>query len=86
MTKGRTSEEEIRFASRPTAKSRSDDEVGQKEGISGDTVRRYIRLTELIPELLDMVDNGQIKFNPAVELSYLAREEQKDFLEVMDYA
>lgn len=68
------------------AKSRSDDEVGQTEGISGDTVRRYIRLTELIPELLDMVDNGQIKFNPAVELSYLAREEQKDFLEAMDYA
>ena len=68
------------------AKSRSDYEVGQKEGISGDTVRRYIRLTELIPELLDMVDNGQIKFNPAVELSYLAREEQKDFLEAMDYA
>lgn len=68
------------------AKSRSDDEVGQKEGISGDTVRRYIRLTELIPELLDMVDNGQIKFNPAVELSYLAREEQKNFLEAMDYA
>ena len=68
------------------AKSRSDDEVGQKEGISGDTVRRYIRLTELIPDLLDMVDNGQIKFNPAVELSYLAREEQKDFLEAMDYA
>lgn len=68
------------------AKLRSDDEVGQKEGISGDTVRRYIRLTELIPELLDMVDNGQIKFNPAVELSYLAREEQKDFLEAMDYA
>ena len=68
------------------AKSRSDDEVGQKEGISGDTVRRYIRLTELIPELLDMVDNGQIKFNPAVELSYLAREEQKDFLEAMDFA
>lgn len=68
------------------AKSRSDGEVGQKEGISGDTVRRYIRLTELIPELLDMVDNGQIKFNPAVELSYLAREEQKDFLEAMDYA
>lgn len=68
------------------AKLRSDDEVGQKEGISGDTVRRYIRLTELIPELLDMVDTGQIKFNPAVELSYLAREEQKDFLEAMDYA
>lgn len=49
-------------------------------------VHRYIRLTELIPEILDMVDNGQIKFNPAVELSYLAREEQQDFLSAMDYA
>ena len=68
------------------SKSRSDDEVGQKEGISGDTVRRYIRLTELVPQLLDMVDTGQIKFNPAVELSYLAREEQEQFIEAMDYA
>lgn len=68
------------------SKSRSDDEVGQKEGISGDTVRRYIRLTELVPQLLDMVDNGQIKFNPAVELSYLAKEEQEQFMEAMDYA
>ena len=41
---------------------------------------------KLIPEILDMVDNGQIKFNPAVELSYLAREEQQDFLSAMDYA
>ena len=49
-------------------------------------VHRYIRLTELIPEILDMVDNGQIKFNPAVELSYLAREEQQDFLSAMDFA
>ena len=49
-------------------------------------VKRFVRLTELIPELLDMVDNGQIKFNPAVELSYLAREEQQDFLSAMDYA
>ena len=53
---------------------------------SGDTVRRYIRLTELVPELLDMVDRGEIKFNPAVELSYLAKEEQKDFLSAMDFA
>ena len=68
------------------SKSRSDDEVGQKEGISVDTVRRYIRLTELVPQLLDMVDTGQIKFNPAVELSYLAREEQEQFIEAMDYA
>ena len=49
-------------------------------------IHRYIRLTELIPELLDMVDEKKIAFNPAVELSYLAKEEQKDFLEAMDYA
>ena len=56
------------------------DIVGQEAGESRNQVHRYIRLTELIPELLDMVDTGQIKFNPAVELSYLASEEQKDFL------
>lgn len=60
--------------------------IGEAAGMSKDTVKRYIRLTELIPELLDMVDNGQLKFNPAVELSYLAREEQRDFLSAMDYA
>ena len=52
------------------------DIVGQEAGESRNQVHRYIRLTELIPELLDMVDTGQIKFNPAVELSYLASEEQ----------
>ena len=62
------------------------DMIGADSGDSGRQVQRYIRLTELIPELLDMVDDGQIKFNPAVELSYLAREEQKDFLSAMDYA
>ena len=62
------------------------DLVGADSGESGRQVQRYIRLTELIPELLDMVDNGQIKFNPAVELSYLAREEQQDFLSAMDFA
>ena len=49
-------------------------------------IHRYIRLTELIPELLDMVEEKKIAFNPAVELSYLTKEEQKDFLEAMDYA
>lgn len=49
-------------------------------------VQRYIRLTELIPELLDMVDNKKIAFNPAVELSYLAKDEQTNFLEAMEYA
>ena len=60
--------------------------IAQEAGDSKNQGRRYIRLTELTPELLDMVDSGQIKFNPAVELSYLAKEEQKDFLEAMDYA
>ena len=60
--------------------------IAEGTGESYKQVERYIRLTELIPELLDMVDTGQIKFNPAVELSYLAREEQKEFLEAMDFA
>ena len=60
--------------------------VGIDANESERQVHRYIRLTELIPELLDMVDEKKIAFNPAVELSYLAKEEQKDFLEAMDYA
>lgn len=62
------------------------EQIAQDSGDSTGQVRRYIRLTELIPELLDMVDEKKIAFNPAVELSYLAKEEQKDFLEAMDYA
>lgn len=54
--------------------------VAEEANDSQTQVKRFIRLTELIPELLDMVDTGQIKFNPAVELSYLAHEEQRDFL------
>ena len=65
------------------AKFRSDDAVAKDQGISGDTVRRYIRLTNLIPELLDMVDEKKISFNPAVELSYLDESQQRDFLEAM---
>ena len=66
------------------AKFRSDDAVAKDQGISGDTVRRYIRLTNLIPELLDMVDEKKIAFNPAVELSYLDEAQQRDFLEAMN--
>ena len=61
------------------AKFRSDDAVAKDQGISGDTVRRYIRLINLIPELLDMVDEKKISFNPAVELSYLDESQQRDF-------
>ena len=74
------------LTSTQVAQKLSVEKVGEDAGVSKDTIRRYIRLTELIPELLDMVDTGQIKFNPAVELSYLASEEQKDFLSAMDYA
>lgn len=67
-------------------KLRADEQLAEGTGDSARTVQRYIRLTELIPELLDMVDEKKIAFNPAVELSYLKKEEQKDFLEAMDYA
>lgn len=60
------------------------DIVGEDVGESKSQVRRYIRLTNLIPEVLDMVDQKQIAFNPAVELSYLKPEEQQDFLEAID--
>ena len=62
------------------------DIVGQEAGDSRNQVHRYIRLTELIPELLDMVDEKKIAINPAVEISYLKPNEQQDFLEAMDYA
>ena len=60
------------------------DIVGQEAGDSRNQVRRFIRLSNLIPELLDMVDEKKIAFNPAVELSYLDESQQRDFLEAMD--
>ena len=60
------------------------DVVGQNAGESGRQVQRYIRLTELISELLDMVDERKLAFNPAVEVSYLKRDEQRMLLEAMD--
>lgn len=74
------------LTSTQVAQKLSVERVGEDAGVSKDTIRRFVRLTNLIPELLDMVDQKQIAFNPAVELSYLAEEEQKDFLEAMDYA
>ena len=65
-------------------KLRSDQLVAENTGDSARTVQRYIRLTNLIPELLEMVDQKQISFNPAVELSYLAPEEQAVFMQAMD--
>lgn len=63
---------------------RADEQIAMESGESRAQVQRYIRLTNLIPEVLDMVDQKQIAFNPAVELSYLKPEEQQDFLEAID--
>ena len=60
--------------------------IGDEIGQSGRQVQRFMRLNNLIPEILDMVDEKKIAFNPAVELSYLKPEEQREFLEAMDYA
>jgi ParB family chromosome partitioning protein len=60
------------------------DVVGKESGESGRQVQRFIRLTNLVPELLDMVDEKKIAFNPAVELSYLDESQQRDFLEAME--
>lgn len=65
------------------ANLRTDDEIAKQAGISGDTVRRYIRLTNLVPPLLQMVDDGRIAFSPAVELSYLTRDEQTELWDLI---
>ena len=66
------------------AKSRTTEMVGAESGDSHEQVRRYIRLTNLIPEILQYVDDGRIAFTPAVELSYLNEQEQYDLLEQME--
>ena len=80
-----------RKAGRPKENSRplvedfsTADIIGQDTGESGRQIQRYIRLTELIPELLTMVDEGKIAFRPAVELSYLTRDEQGDLFETIE--
>ena len=67
-------------------KLEASDILGQDTGESGRQVQRYIRLTNLIPELLDLVDAGKISFTPAVELSYLTPKDQETFLQAMDYS
>lgn len=74
------------LTSGPVVPKFSRDVLGDKEEESGRQVSRYIRLTELIPELLDLVDEGRIAFRPAVELSYLQKEEQGALLEQIAYA
>ena len=80
-TAGRPSKENSRQV---VGKLEAADEVGKATDESGRQVQRFIRLTNLVPELLDMVDEKKIAFNPAVELSYLDESQQRDFLEAMD--
>ena len=72
------------LTSTQVAQKLSVEKVGDDAGVSKDTIRRFIRLTNLIPELLDMVDEKKIAFNPAVKLSYLDESQQRDFLEAMN--
>lgn len=72
------------LTSTQVAQKLSVEKVGDDAGVSKDTIRRFIRLTNLIPELLDMVDEKKIAFNPAVELSYLDESQQRAFLGAMD--
>ena len=62
----------------------SADKIGEQSGESADQVRRYIRLTELVPELLELVDDDRMAFRPAVEISYLTEDEQRDLVETVD--
>lgn len=67
------------------SKFRTNEILSQKTGDSRETIRRYIRLTELIPKILDMVDEGRIAMRPAVEISYLTKDEQHTLLDTMEY-
>lgn len=67
-------------------KLRSDEQLGEQVGESARTVQRFVRLTELIPPLQGMVDNKKLAINPAVEISYMSEDQQKDLIEAMDYA
>ena len=80
-TAGRPSKENV---SQVGTQKRSDQIMAEELGESRNQIQRYIRLTNLIPELLEMVDQKQISFNPAVELSYLAPEEQEIFMQALD--
>ena len=80
---GRKSKENV---SQVGTQKRTDEMIADEFGTSRNQVQRFVRLNNLIPEIMDMVDEKKIAFNPAVELSYLKPEEQREFLEAMDYA
>ena len=80
---GRKSKENV---SQVGTQKRTDEMIADEFGTSRNQVQRFVRLNNLIPEIMDMVDEKKIAFSPAVELSYLKPEEQREFLEAMDYA
>ena len=82
---GRPPKENVSPLATNLSKGRSDVELGELVGESKDQIRRFIRLTELVPEILQMVDDRQIAFRPAVEISYLNEEQQYTLLEAMSY-
>lgn len=82
---GRPPKENVSPMATNFSKGRSDEELGELVGESKDQIRRFIRLTELVPEILQMVDDRQIAFRPAVEISYLSEEQQYTLLEAMGY-
>ena len=81
---GRPSKENASPLATNFSQGRSDTELAEQVGESKDTIRRYIRLTELVPELLEYVDEGRIKMRPAVELSYLDEDCQRDVVDEID--
>ena len=83
---GRPSKENLTPVVSNSEKMRTNEELGAQVGESREQIRRYIRLTELVPELLDMVDEGRIAMRPAVELSYLNDIEQQDLIPAMELA
>lgn len=82
---GRPSKENLTPMVSDLEKVRTNEKLGNEVGESREQIRRYIRLTELVPEILQMVDDRQIAFRPAVELSYLSEEQQYTLLEAMQY-
>ena len=81
---GRPSKENLTPLVSDSKRQRTNEILGESVGESREQIRRYIRLTQLVPELLEMVDDGKVALRPAVELSYLAEEEQRSLLDTME--
>ena len=81
---GRPSENKAPLVPYSFVTGKTTDNMGREFGESGEQIRRYIRLTELVPELLEPVDDGRMAFRPAVEISYLTEDEQRDLVETID--